>query len=93
MPYFLQNYNPCLVAATSQSSFDDCTTVELSLLNEPSSLGPGASSPKSKGKGTHSAVNKTYSLALKLDVLKYAGIHSESETARHFDRPHTTIQG
>ena len=58
MPYFLQNYSPHLVAATSRSSFDDCTAGELSLLSDPSSLGLGASNPKSKGKGTCSAVNK-----------------------------------
>ena len=45
-----------------------------------------------KGKSKRSAVNKIYTLAQKLDVLKYAGRHSESEAVQHFGIPRTTIQ-
>ena len=45
-----------------------------------------------KGKSKYSAVNKIYTLAQKLDVLKYADRHSESEAAQNFGIPHTTIQ-
>ena len=38
--YFLQKYNPRLVAAASRSSFDDCTAGELSSLNDRASLVP-----------------------------------------------------
>ena len=45
-----------------------------------------------KGKSKCSTVNKIYTLAQKLDVLKYAGRYSDSEAAQHFGIPRTTIQ-
>ena len=93
MPYFLQQYNPRPAVVSPNSSFNDRTAGELPSPNDPSGLGSSASNPKSKGKSKHSAVNKTYTLAQKMAVLKYAGTHSESEAARHFGIPRTTIRG
>ena len=93
MPYFLQQYNPRPAAVTPCSSFDDRTGGELPSPNDPSGLGSSASNSKSKGKSKRSAANKTYTLAQKLAVLKYAGRHSESEAAQHFGIPRTTIRG
>ena len=89
MPYSLQQYNLCPAVVTLCSSCDDRTAGELPLPNDPSSLGPSASKTKSKGKSKHSAVNKIYNLAQKLDALKYAGRHS----AWKFGIPWTAIRG
>ena len=61
-------------------------------VGQPSRTPPVSGPSKSNGK-IRSAVNKTYSLAAKLDVLKYVTLHSESEASRHFDIPRTTIRG
>ena len=39
------------------------------------------------------AVNKTYTLAQKLEVLQYVRSHFEAEVAHHFEIPRTTIRG
>ena len=93
MPYSLQQYNPRPAVVTPCSYADDRTTGKLPSPNDPSDLGPSASNPQSKGKSKCSTVNETYTLAQKLDVLKYAGRHSESEAGRHFGIPRTTIRG
>ena len=48
---------------------------------------------KKKGGGTKSAVNKTYTLSRKLEVLHYVANSSETEASRHFGIPRSTIQG
>ena len=86
MPYFMQRYCPQLPS----------TLVQDRAAEEPSSSRGTPSTSDSvvfKVKGKRSAVNKTYSLAWKLEVLKYVGQYSESEAACHFDISRTTIHG
>ena len=52
--------------------------------------GPSISDGNQRERG---AVNKTYTLAQKLDIIQYLRTHSEAEAARHFEIPQTTIRG
>ena len=87
MPYFLQRYRPQLPSAAPLNLVDD------RVAEEPSSSKAIISPVVLKVKSKRSAVNKMYYLAKKLEVLKYIGQYSESEAARHFDIPRTTIRG
>ena len=87
MPYFLQRFRPQLPSAAPLNLVNDRVT------EEPSSSKAISSPVVLKVKSKCSAVNNTYSLAKKLEVLKYVGQYSESEAARHFDIPRTTIRG
>jgi hypothetical protein len=88
MPYFLQSYNPRPTSSVPQ------VPKEHSAGQSSTHESQGSSSTSSlKGKNKRSAVNKTYSLARKFEVLNYVAKFSESEAARHFDIPRTTIRG
>ena len=90
MPHFLQRYNPQRSAIKRRDLFQDDTG------GGPSREGPSAISGPStshNNPGERSTVNKTYTLAKKLEILQYVCSHSETEAARHFEIPRTTIRG
>lgn len=88
-PYFLQCYNPqpapASGPATGQSSTLPSSSKETA--HEVSTDG------KKKGAGTRCAVNKTYTLSRKLEVLHYVANSSKTEASHHFGIPCTSIQG
>ena len=90
MPYFLQRYNPRPTSSVPQVPKE--SSAGQSSSHEPQGSSCSVTSSL-KGKNKRSAVNKTYSLARKFEVLNYVAKFSESEAARHFDIPRTTIRG
>ena len=90
MPHFLQQYNPQRSAIKRRDLFQDDTG------GGPSREGPSAISGPStshNNPGECSTVNKTYTLAKKLELLQYVCSYSEAEAARYFEIPRTTIRG
>ena len=79
LPYSLQRYHPQPTVAEPHNSFEDNAAGPLR-----ESMISGPSNPK------HSAVNRTYSLSQKLEVLQYIYTYSEGEAACHFSIPRTT---
>ena len=92
MPYFLQKYNPRLVAAAFRSSFDDCTAGELSSLNDPASLVPVLVILSQKARHTQYCEQNVLScpeigcFEIRWDTLEIRG-------CTPFRYPCTTIQG
>ena len=87
MPYFLQRYKPQEPVTKAR---DDGTGGGSNRESPAAISGPSTSHGNQRKRG---AVNKTYTLAQKLEVLQYVRTHSEAEAARHFEIPQTTIRG
>ena len=87
MPYFLQQYKP---QEPVTKAHEDGTGGGSNRESPAAILGP---STIHGNQCKRSAVNKTYTLAQKLEVLQYVRTYFEAEAARHFEIPWTTIQG
>ena len=78
MPYFLQRYKPQELVTKAR---DDGTGGGSNRESPAAISGPSTSDSNQRER---SAVNKTYSLAQKPEVLQYVRTHSEAEAAHHF---------
>ena len=89
MPYFLQRYNPQPGRSPQRR---EATATPASKDSGSSKSTSNQSTNITKGKAKQSAFNKTYSIARKLEVVKYVKNHSETEAAHHFGIPRTTLR-